>query len=91
VAPTLVGVESPGFVHVGITINPVYAPPAAHEGALNHRTVDVCQTISNFARMRRSTVRHVQWCTECHGGHFEHLLQMHVFSSQIKCFRTLFQ
>jgi hypothetical protein len=54
---------------------------AAHidnEMALNHRSVETCQTIRNypgiFAGTRRSTTRRVEACIESRGGHFEHVL-----------------
>jgi hypothetical protein len=56
----------------------VHAAPVDNEEALHHRTVDACQTIRNypgiFERMRRSAMRRVEACIECHGGQFEHLL-----------------
>jgi hypothetical protein len=56
----------------------VYAAPVDNEKALHIRIVDACQTIRNypgiFERMRPSMMRHVEECTESHGGHFEHLL-----------------
>jgi hypothetical protein len=55
----------------------VYGTLLDSEEALHHCIVDACQTIRNypgiFARMRRSMMRHVEACTESHGGHFEHL------------------
>jgi hypothetical protein len=72
----------------------VYAVPVDNEEALHHRTADVCQTIRNytgvFERMRRSMMRRIEACIGCHGGYFDHLLQMYCLSynSQMKCFRA---
>jgi hypothetical protein len=40
--------------------------------------------------MWQSMMRHVKACTEYHGGHLEHLLQMYSFTYnlEIKCFQT---
>jgi hypothetical protein len=72
----------------------VYAAPVDNEEALHHCSVDACRTTCNypniFEQMLQSMMRSVKVCTEYHGGHFEHLLQMYSFSynSQIKCFQT---
>jgi hypothetical protein len=72
----------------------VHAAPVDNEEALHHRTVEACQTIRNYPGnsewMWQSMMRCVKVCIESHGGHFEHLLQMHSFSynSQIKCSHT---
>jgi hypothetical protein len=77
-ASTLAIFESSGFLLVGTPKTLVYAAPFDNEEALHHRTVDACQTIRNyrgiFERMRRSMMRRVEACTECHGGHFGNLL-----------------
>jgi hypothetical protein len=71
-----------------------YAASVNNEEALHHCIVDACQTIRNcsdiFERIWRSMLRRVEACTESHGEHCEHLLQMYSLSynSQIKCFRA---
>jgi hypothetical protein len=56
----------------------VHAAPVDNKEALHHRIVDACQTISNYPRHLWTDaavmMRHVEACTESHGGHFEHLL-----------------
>jgi hypothetical protein len=51
----------------------VYAAPVDSKQALQHRTVDGCQTIRNFQWMRCYIMRCVEAFIESHGGHFEHL------------------
>jgi hypothetical protein len=63
-----------------------------HDGAPTHFSRAVRDVLSKTCheRMRRSMLRHVEACTESHGGHFEHLLKMYSssFNSKMKCFRT---
>jgi hypothetical protein len=75
--------RSPHLIHLNFYLwghlNPlVYAAPVDNEEALQHRTVDACQTIRNFPgvfpRTRRSVMRRVEARIESHGGHFEYLL-----------------
>jgi hypothetical protein len=72
----------------------VYTSPVDNEEALHHRIVDACQTIRNYSSifewMQQSMMRRVEACTEHHGRHFEHLLEMYSLShnSQIKYFWT---
>jgi hypothetical protein len=68
----------------------VYEALVDTEEALHYRIVDASQTIRNYPgiseRMRRSMVRRVKACTEFHGGHSEHLLQMYSFSYSVFLF-----
>jgi hypothetical protein len=90
IVSTLSKSESSGFLPVG----PPPAAPVDNKEAFHYRIVDTCRTIRSYAdifeRMRRPMMRRVEACTESHGGHFEHLLQLYIFSYnlQIKCFRT---
>jgi hypothetical protein len=73
----------------------VYVAPVDSEEALHHRIVDVCQTIRNHPRtfewVRWSMRRSVEACTESYGRHFEHLLEIYIFTynTKIKCFRIM--
>jgi hypothetical protein len=56
----------------------MYAAHIDNEEALHHHIVDTCRTIHSYPsiseQMEWSMMRHVEVCTESHGGHFEHLL-----------------
>jgi hypothetical protein len=67
-ASTLARFESSRFLPVGTPKTIVNAAPVNNEEALNHRTVDACQTIRNcpgiFELMRRYMLRRVEACIE---------------------------
>jgi hypothetical protein len=93
-ASTLVDLNHLDFHLWGHLKTLVCAAPVDNVEALHYRVVDACQTIRTcaitFEHLRRSLMMHVEACTEPHGRHFEHLLQMYSFryNPQIKCFRT---
>jgi hypothetical protein len=70
-ASTLTRIESSGFLPVGTHKPLVYAAPFDKEEARHRRIAHACQTICNlpskFERMRRSTMRRVEACSESYG------------------------
>jgi hypothetical protein len=72
--------DSSGFFPVGTPNTLVSAAPVDNEEVLHHRIEDTCRTIRSYAgvfgRMGRFMMTRVEACTESHGGHFEHLLQL---------------